>query len=63
MTIYRRKGLENVKWSNLRLDKGSIAEEISKIKQQPGKDMVIYGNEEEEDGNGQKAKPVAVNIR
>ena len=38
------KTLQEVKWNNSRLVKENIAEEISKIKQQPGKDMVIFGS-------------------
>jgi dihydrofolate reductase len=38
------KTLDKVAWKNSRLVKGDIAEEISKLKQQPGKDMVIYGS-------------------
>jgi dihydrofolate reductase len=38
------KTLEEVKWNNSRLVKENIAEEISKIKQQPGKDVVIFGS-------------------
>jgi dihydrofolate reductase len=36
--------LEKVEWNNSRLVKGNIAEEISKMKRQPGKDVVIYGS-------------------
>ncbi len=36
--------LESVAWNNSRLIKENIAEEISKLKQQPGKDMVILGS-------------------
>jgi dihydrofolate reductase len=36
--------LQEVKWNNSRLVKENIAEEISKMKQQPGKDMVIFGS-------------------
>lgn len=32
------------KWNNARLVKTNIAAEISKLKQQPGKDMVIFGS-------------------
>jgi dihydrofolate reductase len=32
------------KWNNARLVKDNIADEISKLKQQPGKDMVIFGS-------------------
>jgi dihydrofolate reductase len=38
------KTLKEVKWNNSRLVKENIAEEISKMKQQPGKDMVIFGS-------------------
>ena len=38
------KTLQEVKWNNSRLVKDNIAEEISKMKQQPGKDMVIFGS-------------------
>jgi dihydrofolate reductase len=38
------KTLQEVKWNNSRLVKVNIAEEISKMKQQPGKDMVIFGS-------------------
>jgi len=36
--------LEEVKWNNSRLIKENIAEEVSKLKQQPGQDMLIYGS-------------------
>ncbi len=36
--------LESVEWKNARLVKEVIPEEIVKMKQQPGKDMVIYGS-------------------
>lgn len=32
------------KWNNARVVKDNITEEIQKLKQQPGKDMVIYGS-------------------
>jgi dihydrofolate reductase len=32
------------KWNNARLVKENVAQEITKMKQQPGKDMVIYGS-------------------
>lgn len=32
------------KWDNARLVKGDIGEEVSKLKRQPGKDMVIFGS-------------------
>jgi dihydrofolate reductase len=38
------KTLEKVEWKNSRLVKDNIAEEILKMKQQPGKDMVILGS-------------------
>ncbi len=34
--------LEKVEWNNSRLVKENIAEEISKMKQQPGKDLVLF---------------------
>lgn len=36
--------LDRAEWKNTRLVKGNIAEEISKLKQQPGEDMVIFGS-------------------
>lgn len=38
------KTLENVSWSNSKLAKESIKTEITKLKQQPGKDMIVYGS-------------------
>ncbi len=38
------KTLEKAEWKNSRLVKENIAEEITKLKRQPGKDMVIYGS-------------------
>lgn len=38
--------LENVAWNNSRLIKGNVAEEVSRLKQQPGKDTLIYGSAE-----------------
>jgi dihydrofolate reductase len=38
------KTLQKVEWNNSRLVKENIADEVSKIKQQPGKDMVILGS-------------------
>jgi dihydrofolate reductase len=38
------KTLEKVEWKNTRLVKEHIAEEISKLKQQPGKDLAIFGS-------------------
>ena len=36
--------LYNAEWNNTRLVKDNIAEEISKLKQQPGKDLIIFGS-------------------
>jgi dihydrofolate reductase len=39
-------GLEKVewgKWNNARLMKENVAENIQKLKQQPGRDMVLFG--------------------
>ncbi|HEV8285081.1 MAG TPA: dihydrofolate reductase family protein [Chitinophagaceae bacterium] len=36
--------LEKVEWNNTRLIKENIAQEISKLKQQPGKSMMIFGS-------------------
>jgi dihydrofolate reductase len=33
-----------VEWNNTTLIKDNIAEEVSKLKQQPGKDLVIFGS-------------------
>lgn len=38
------KTLEKVAWKNSMLVKGNIAEEIARLKQQRGKDIVIYGS-------------------
>jgi dihydrofolate reductase len=38
------KTMERVEWNNARLIKDNIAEEVSKLKQQPGKDLVIFGS-------------------
>lgn len=38
------KTLEKVEWKKSRLIKGNIADEVAQLKQQPGKDMVIYGS-------------------
>ena len=38
------KSLKKVEWNNTRLIKDNIGEEISKLKQQPGKDLVIFGS-------------------
>jgi dihydrofolate reductase len=36
--------LAEVEWNNSRLIKGNIADEISKLKQQPGKDILVFGS-------------------
>jgi dihydrofolate reductase len=36
--------LEKVDWNNTRQVKGNIPEEISKLKQQPGKDWLLFGS-------------------
>jgi dihydrofolate reductase len=36
--------LESVTWNNTRLVKENIAEEIAKLKQLPGKDLMIFGS-------------------
>jgi dihydrofolate reductase len=38
------KTLQKVEWKNTRLVKENIAEEISKMKEQSGKDLVIFGS-------------------
>jgi dihydrofolate reductase len=38
------KTLEKVEWHNTRLVKENIAEEITKLKQQSGKDLIIFGS-------------------
>lgn len=38
------KTLQEVTWKNTILIKDNIAEEITKLKQQPGKDLVIFGS-------------------
>ncbi len=38
------KTLEKVEWNNAKLVKGNIADEVAALKQQPGKDIVIYGS-------------------
>src|SRR4030043_214905 len=38
------KTLSSVEWQNTRLVKENVAEEISKLKQQPGKDLIIFGS-------------------
>jgi dihydrofolate reductase len=36
--------LEKAEWNNTRLIKDHIAEEITKLKQQPGKDLALFGS-------------------
>lgn len=36
--------LDKVEWNNTRLIKDNIVEEVTKLKQQPGKDLVIFGS-------------------
>ena len=36
--------LKNVAWQNTRLVKENIEKEISKLKAEPGKDMIIFGS-------------------
>ena len=36
--------LEELEWNNSRLIKGDIVEEVRKLKQQPGKDIVVFGS-------------------
>ncbi len=37
------KTLEKAEWNNSRLVRGNVAEEVKHLKQQPGKDMIIFG--------------------
>lgn len=37
---------EPLEWNNSTLIKGDVAEEVSKLKQQPGKDILVYGSAE-----------------
>ena len=36
--------LDKVEWKNSRLAKGNVAEEVAKLKQQPGKDIAMFGS-------------------
>lgn len=36
--------LEKVEWKNSRLVKGNLAEEVARSKQQPGKDLAMFGS-------------------
>ncbi len=38
--------LKEVEWNNARLMKGNIVEEVSKLKQQPGQDILVSGSGE-----------------
>jgi dihydrofolate reductase len=38
--------LKNIEWQNSTLADGTIEEEVAKLKQQPGKDLIIYGGAE-----------------
>lgn len=38
------KKLFNAGWNNSKFINGNIAKEVEKLKQQPGKDMIIYGS-------------------
>jgi dihydrofolate reductase len=38
------KTLDKVEWNNSRLEREIVPEEISKLKQEPGRDLVIYGS-------------------
>ena len=38
------KTLQKVEWNNSRLVKENVAEEIARIKRQPGKDLAIFGS-------------------
>jgi hypothetical protein len=40
----------DAEWNNSGLGEDNIAGEISKMKQDPVRDMMIYGNEKDEDG-------------
>ena len=37
------KNLDNSKWDNTELAKGNLVDEISKLKSQSGKDIIVYG--------------------
>ena len=39
------RSLEKAEWNNTRLVREVISEEIMKMKEKPGKDMVIYGSD------------------
>ncbi|HEX4207693.1 MAG TPA: dihydrofolate reductase family protein [Ktedonobacteraceae bacterium] len=36
--------LETAEWNDSRVVKGNLAEEVAKLKQEPGKDVIIYGS-------------------
>jgi dihydrofolate reductase len=37
-------GLESVTWNNSRIVAGDVAEEVGRLKQQPCKDLVLFGS-------------------
>jgi dihydrofolate reductase len=37
------KTLENAEWENTKLNKGDSVQEITQLKKQPGKDIIVYG--------------------
>ena len=37
------KTLDHLDWNNARIEKGDLAEEIARLKQQPGKDILAHG--------------------
>ena len=36
--------LEKLEWNNSHLVRGDIAKEVSKLKQQPGQDLLVFGS-------------------
>jgi dihydrofolate reductase len=42
-TVFSRK-LQEVKWKNSRVVKENVAEEVVRLKQQPGKDLALFGS-------------------
>lgn len=38
------KTLETVEWNNSRLIRGDVAQEVTRLKQQPGKDLALFGS-------------------
>jgi dihydrofolate reductase len=43
-TVVFSRTLDQVTWHNTRLMKGEIGDEVTKLKQEPGKDIIIYGS-------------------